>query len=164
MSSARQSPCPLPRLFHGHLMGVHWVHLGPRNTPSSRLNMELLSGTFNSSSPTSYEYSKKFPHPSTLHFWSHQHCTESSHACIYYLPPKWWRWIEHKIRSTVIIAEAEMDHFGEYKCRVSNEIGDSEATIRLVEKGRPSLILNCKHHFCAYFNLNPLNVATPGPA
>lgn len=36
----------------------------------------------------------------------------------------------------MIIAEAELDHFGEYKCRVSNEIGDSEATIRLVEKGR----------------------------
>ena len=61
----------------------------------------------------------------------------------------------------MIIAEAELGHFGEYRCEVSNEIGVSEATIRLVEKGRPSLILNCKHHFCEYFNLNPVRAATP---
>ena len=159
MSSVRQSPCPLPKLFHGHLMGVHWVHLGPRNTPSSKLNMELLSGTVQFLFIFTHflRIFQKMP-PIPRPFISDPINTKSS----LYLPPKWWRWIEHKIRSTVIIAEAELDHFGEYKCRVSNEIGQSEATIRLVEKGRPSLILNCKHHFCEYFNLNPLNDATPG--
>ena len=51
----------------------------------------------------------------------------------------------------MIISEAEESSFGEYKCRVSNEIGDSEATITLVEKGRPLIIQNCNLHFYEYF-------------
>ena len=134
MSSARQSPCPLPRLFHGHLMGVHWVHLGPRNTPSSRLNMERLSGTVQFLFIFSHflRIFQKMPPFLDLSLQYHQHLKQLVFT------PKWWRWIEHKIRSTVIIAEAKLDHFGEYKCRVTNEIGDSEATIRLVEKGKPA--------------------------
>ena len=43
-----------------------------------------------------------------------------------------WTWI----RSTVIINEAQEVHFGDYKCTVENEIGTSQSTISLVEKGK----------------------------
>jgi len=45
------------------------------------------------------------------------------------------------VRSTVIISEAEVHHFGQYRCTVSNEIGTSESTIMLVEKESMPLLI-----------------------
>lgn len=47
-----------------------------------------------------------------------------------------------RVRSTVIINNAEKAHFGDYVCNVENEIGSSAVSITLLEKGEPQYIIN----------------------
>ena len=40
------------------------------------------------------------------------------------------------VKSTIVIKNAKRDHFGDYECAVENEMGRTEATIRLKELGK----------------------------
>ena len=44
-----------------------------------------------------------------------------------------------KVKSTVIIKNAEEHHFGEYNCAVENELGQAEAVIKLQQLGKINL-------------------------
>ena len=50
-------------------------------------------------------------------------------------------------RSTLIINEVQKHHFGDYGCTVRNDMGTSDSSITLVEKGEPGQIVNCKLNF-----------------
>ena len=40
------------------------------------------------------------------------------------------------VKSTIVIKNAEKEHFGDYVCGVENELGSSQATIKLRELGK----------------------------
>lgn len=42
----------------------------------------------------------------------------------------------NKVKSTIVIKNAQKDHFGEYHCGVENELGVAQAVIKLQELGR----------------------------
>ena len=43
------------------------------------------------------------------------------------------------VKSTIVIKNAEKEHFGDYVCGVENELGRTQATIRLRELGKKYL-------------------------
>ena len=42
----------------------------------------------------------------------------------------------NRIKSTVVIKNAQKEHFGQYFCAVENELGQAEAVIKLEELGK----------------------------
>ena len=42
----------------------------------------------------------------------------------------------NKVKSTLVIKNAQEEHFGEYYCAVENELGQAEAVIRLQQLGK----------------------------
>ena len=48
-----------------------------------------------------------------------------------------------RMRSTIIVYNAEKEHFGDYVCNVENEIGSSAFSISLKEKGMLKETNNC---------------------
>ena len=40
------------------------------------------------------------------------------------------------VKSTIVIKNAEKEHFGDYVCGVENELGNTQATIKLRELGK----------------------------
>ena len=52
----------------------------------------------------------------------------------------------NKVKSTIVIKNAQRHHFGEYYCAVENELGQAEAVIKLKELGKKILLSLIQGH------------------